>query len=128
VPLPRLVARLNKRYTNRFIEPVVRQFSGFARVHHLGRRSGTELQTPVLVFDCDGSLLVALTYGPGADWVRNVNAGGAALERGDQTFVVEATSIVGRDVAWPCLPVVVRLFLRVLHVNDFMLLEVGESR
>jgi deazaflavin-dependent oxidoreductase (nitroreductase family) len=128
VPLPRLVARLNKRYTNRFIEPVVRRFSSFACVVHFGRRSGAEYQTPVYLFDCDGALLVALTYGAAADWVLNVLAGGAAIKRGNQEFAVEATSVVGRDIAWPCLPAVVRGWLRALRVDDFMLLRVGEAR
>ena len=67
MPLPRALARFNRRYTNRFIEPIVRRSSGFATVHHAGRRSGREFHTPVNVFDLDGDLIVALTYGEDRD-------------------------------------------------------------
>ncbi len=125
MPLPRAVARFNRRYTNRFIEPVVARSSGFAVVHHVGRRSGAAYRTPVNVFDGgDGSLVVALTYGPSADWVQNVLAGPASLvRRGDEVRVV-GVEVVGRDAAWAALPWFVRLALRVLRVRDFARLVV----
>ena len=127
MPLPRAVARFNKRYTNRFIEPVVRRFSGFAMVHHRGRRSGASYATPVNVFDGDGGLVVALTYGPSADWAQNVLAGPATIDRGDGEVAIASATVVGRSEAWPALPLVVRGALRVLRVHDFLLLETGEA-
>lgn len=137
MPLPRVVARLNKRYTNRFIEPVVRRFSGFAVVHHTGRQTGNRYRTPVLAFDTEtdsesdgtSTLLVALTYGPGADWAQNVLRGGGAIRRkSGSELAIAAASIVGRDVAWPHLPWIVRTALRLLRVNDFMALEITRAR
>ncbi len=122
MPLPHWVARFNRRFTNRFIEPVARVSSGFAVVHHLGRSSGTPYTTPVNVFDADGHLLVALTYGPSADWFRNVQSGPASIERAGQVHRITAARVIARDEAWPHLPSFVRFALRILTVHDFALL------
>lgn len=75
------VARFNRRVTNRVATPVLRRLPGFGVVHHVGRRSGRNYRTPVNVFEVDGDYVVALTYGPQTDWVRNVvAAGGCELE------------------------------------------------
>lgn len=122
MPLPRSVARLNKRYTNRFIEPLVRRWSRFAVVHHVGRRSGAAYETPVTVFELDGSLVVALTYGLEADWVKNVLCGPSQIERSGSLANIARVEVVGRDVAWAALPLVVRAALRVMSVTHFLLL------
>ena len=124
MPLPRAVARFNRRYTNRFIEPIVARTSGFAIVHHAGRRTGAAYRTPVNVFDLDGDLIVALTYGPGADWAQNVLAGPAEIDRGTGPSPIESATVVGPDRAWPALPLIVRAALRILRVRDFMLIEI----
>lgn len=126
VPFPRSVARLNKRYTNRFIEPVVRLFSGFAVVTHRGRKSGVDYETPLFAFDYEGSLLVALTYGRGADWARNVAVGGGSVSYHSADRAIEHVSFVGRAEAWPYLPWQVRLALRVMRVSDFMVLHLAD--
>ena len=94
MPLPRAVARFNKRVTNRFLEPIARRSSGFAVVHHVGRRSGREYTTPVNLFrlgdegagvgdrSTTDAAIVSLTYGPSADWVRNVLAERTASSSG----------------------------------------------
>ena len=120
MPLPRWVARFNKRVTNRFIEPVVRRSAGFAVVHHTGRRSGAAYQTPVIVFDAEADVIVALTYGPQADWVQNVLASGGAVERMGSRASIRTTRLVGRTEAWGHLPLLVRVALRILGVQDFL--------
>jgi len=106
------------------VEPVVRRSSRFAAVHHLGRRSGAAFSTPLVVFDLDGSLVVALTYGPGADWVKNVLGGPSQIIRGASMANITDVEVVGRDVAWAALPLVVRGALRVLRVRHFLLLGI----
>ena len=125
MPLPHWVARVNRRVTNRILEPLARVSPGFAVVQHSGRRSGRTYRTPVNVFEADRHLLVALTYGPKADWFRNARAGPAHLERRGRLLPIETISVVGRDQAWPHLPGVVRLALRLLTVRDFAMLSVA---
>lgn len=131
MPLPRAVALANKRFTNRFIEPVVSRFRGFAEVSHRGRTSGNAYRTPVVAFDLDAPgdrVVVALTYGPGADWVRNVVAGPARIDLGHGERVIVSVGQVGRETAWPALPRTVRVALRILRVHDFLLIELEKER
>ena len=123
--MPRWVAKFNKRITNRIMEPLARRFSNFAVVHHVGRVSGRDYKTPINLFELDGRYLAALTYGPGADWVRNVQAGPASIEHGAEINPISSCEVVGRTQAWPALPRVVRLVLRLLRVRDFLSMETG---
>jgi len=50
-------------------------------VVHRGRRSGRVYDTPVLVFPADDGYVIALTYGPDTDWIRNVLAAGGCAAR-----------------------------------------------
>ena len=125
MPLPRSIARFNKRFTNRFLEPIARRFSNFAVVHHVGRVTGSEFTTPVNSFANGDHLMIALTYGPNADWVRNVLHGTARVESQGQVTVVTSARLVGRVEAWPAIPHLVRAVLRVLRVHDFLELSLG---
>lgn len=116
---------MNKRYTNRFIEPVVRRVPGSLVVTHHGRRSGRTYRTPLFGFDSDNGVLIALTYGPEADWVKNVLAGQATIERGGVTHTVRTPHVVGRSHAWGHLPLIVRGALRTLRVIDFLRVELA---
>ena len=76
MPLPRTLARWNKVGLNRVTKHVAPWMPGFGVVAHAGRRSGRRYQTPVNVFPAGGGYLLALTYGPDSDWVKNVLAAG----------------------------------------------------
>jgi deazaflavin-dependent oxidoreductase (nitroreductase family) len=78
MPLPPSLGRFNRSVTNHLTRPLICYFPNGATVVHTGRRSGREYRTPVLAFgdaDRDG-YLIALTYGPDVDWLKNVMAGG----------------------------------------------------
>jgi deazaflavin-dependent oxidoreductase (nitroreductase family) len=47
-------------------------------VRHVGRTSGKQYETPVHAVRTEGGLIIALPYGAGTDWVRNVLAQGSA--------------------------------------------------
>ncbi len=117
--LPLSIARLSKRYTNRSIEPLLRRWSRFAVVRHVCRRTGTAYRTPVTAFDPDGALVIALTYGPSADWVQNVLAGTAEIESAGVSTDIAGVELVGRDLAWAALPGSVRGALRASRVRKF---------
>lgn len=76
--LGRRVARLNRVGLNRVTRHLVPHVPGFGLVIHRGRRSGRTYCTPVNVFPTASGVIIALTYGPNADWVRNVLAAGGA--------------------------------------------------
>ena len=127
MPLPRWVAHANKRFTNRFVEPIVRWFPGFAFIHHHGRATGHDYRTPVTVFATEDGWIVALTYGPGADWAQNVLVRPGACERKKHPpRPMSHIRVVGRHEAWPHLPFLVRGALRVLRVRDFLAFDLDD--
>lgn len=126
MPLPRIVGRFNRVVTNRITRPLAGRVPPVAMVVHRGRRSGDEYQTPIFAFPCDGGFLIALTYGRGTDWERNVRAGGGELVYRDQRFQLGEPSAVGPDAARPCLPALVRIVLRLTRTDDFLLIPATE--
>src|SRR5581483_11492477 len=92
MPFPMACARCNRLVTNR----VTRTFAGWALtfgiVEHRGRTSGRQYRTLISVFPRSDRYAAALTYGPDAQRVRNVQARGeAGLEtRGRRHHVHES--------------------------------------
>jgi hypothetical protein len=70
-----------------------------------------------------GPLVIALTYGPEAEWVRNVlAAGGCELETGGRTLRLSQPRLF-RDEQRRLMPGPVRVILGLVGVSDF--LELG---
>ena len=89
MPVPRVIARLNRARLNRLVRPVAPYLPTLGVVVHRGRKSGREYRTPVNVFKYEGGYVVALTYGLDTEWVKNVLAtGGAVLETRGARFSV----------------------------------------
>jgi deazaflavin-dependent oxidoreductase (nitroreductase family) len=121
--LGRRVAHFNRRITNRVTGPMAPWLPGFGVVVHKGRTSGREYRTPVNVFRDGDGYVIALTYGPGSDWVKNVLAAGQAtlITRGRR---LELTSPeVVRDESRGRVPLPVRAVLQLLDVADFLCFE-----
>ena len=123
MPLPRSLARFNKRATNRVSRLVAGRLPGFAIVEHRGRRSGRTYRTPVNAFRRDGGFELALTYGRDSDWIANVEAAaGARLEYRGRTYAVDSPRIVGIDEA-EAIPGWVRRILDRLEVDSVLVLD-----
>jgi len=71
MPLPRGLTRFNRSVTNRLAKPAARRLGGFGVLHHTGRRSGNEYETPLNVWRHGSEVVVALTYGSDVDWLKN---------------------------------------------------------
>lgn len=120
---PRWLARFNRHVTNRVLGGIALRAPGFGVIAHQGRRSGHLYHTPVNVFRTSNGYIVALTYGPESDWVKNVlAAGGCELETQGRTVRLSAPRLVHDEESQRQLPPIVRLFLRLLRVNYFLLL------
>lgn len=73
------IRRMNKTVMNPDQMKTAGNVGAYASVvHHVGRRSGTPYETPVVVEATDDGFVIALPYGTRADWVKNVLASGAA--------------------------------------------------
>jgi len=124
MPLPRALARFNRRVTNPILGVLARRVPPFAMVRHVGRRSGRSYETPIMVFRRDGVAVIALTYGPSTDWVRNVQAAGRCelTIGGRSTWWIDPQLVHTTDVA-DRLPAIVRLALRLISTDDFLALR-----
>jgi deazaflavin-dependent oxidoreductase (nitroreductase family) len=127
MPLPRCVARFNRRVTNRLIGPLAPVLPHFAVVVHTGRRTHQSYRTPVNVFRRPGGYVIALTYGPNADWVRNVLAsGGCELETGGRRLRLTRPRLI-HDEQRRAVPAPLRLIGGLGNVSDFLDLSLDEG-
>jgi deazaflavin-dependent oxidoreductase (nitroreductase family) len=120
---PRALARLNRIGLNRIMRHVAPRLPGLGLLIHVGRRSGRTYRTPINLFTADGHYTMALTYGPGSDWVRNVLAAngcevisrGRRIRLGDPRIVHDERRAAIRPLE--------RQFLRLMRVSDFLVLD-----
>jgi len=123
MPLPRPVARFNRRVTNRILGPLAPYLPGFGVVVHRGRKTGRLYRTPVNVFPKPGGWVVALTYGPDSDWVRNVLAdGGCTLETRGRAVRLTGPRLV-HDEQRRAVPAPLRVLGGLGDVSDFLVLD-----
>jgi deazaflavin-dependent oxidoreductase (nitroreductase family) len=111
-------------FTTRVVNPVTRRFAGhlpgFAILTYVGRRSGRTYRTPINVFRNGQDYVVALTYGGGVQWVRNVlAAGGCELETMGRIVRLTKPRLFV-DPRQRLIPLPVRLFLRLMGVTEFL--------
>jgi deazaflavin-dependent oxidoreductase (nitroreductase family) len=122
MPLPPWLARFNRTVTNRVARPVAALLPGFAIVRHRGRRTGRIYRTPVNLFRGGDSVVIALTYGPDRDWVRNVMAaGGCEVESRRRVIQLKDPRLV-TDTHRSLVPAPVRPVLRAIDVTQFLVL------
>lgn len=90
------VRKFNRAVTNpRALREAGSESSRTSVVHHVGRRSGRSYRTPVTAERVGAGFVIPLPYGTGADWVRNVLAGGGAgIEAGGRTWMTRNPRIV----------------------------------
>ncbi|MFD1813738.1 nitroreductase family deazaflavin-dependent oxidoreductase [Rhodococcus gannanensis] len=120
MPLPRRLARFNRVATNRLALLVHGWTPGCGIVLHRGRRTGRLYRTPVNVFRHAGGVRIALTYGEGSDWVRNVLSAGTVdvLTRGRLLTLTEP--VVGEDPAARWAPGPVRFVLKRIGATSYL--------
>ena len=100
MPLPRWLARINKRVFNpieirRGVRPVL---------IHVGRLSGKTYRTPLDAHPLPDGYLFIPMYGPRTDWLKNVLAAGAArLSIGGKEIELESPRMVKKRDVWPLL-------------------------
>lgn len=120
MPIPKAVGRWNKAGLNRVTKRIAPWMPGFGVVVHRGRRSGKEYQTPVNVFATEDGYVLALTYGPDTDWVKNVlAAGGCELRTGGRVVRLTAPRLFHDETRRDIRPLE-RQVLRVIGVADFL--------
>ena len=121
MPIPDRMRQVNKVALNKVTRQFAAWLPGLGVVVHRGRISGKQYRTPVNVFPRPGGRYVlALTYGPDTDWVKNVTAAGGCelLTRGTHIELTAPRRF--HDEARSEIRVVERSILGLLHVYDFL--------
>lgn len=129
-PVQRVVRRMNRRVLNpRQLRTAGQRGAWASVVRHVGRTSGTLYRTPVVPVEVDDGFIVALPYGPGADWVQNVLAAGAAeLEHQGATVAVARPELLPLSEANPHFPAKDQWTHRLYGVDDFLRLRRSKAR
>jgi deazaflavin-dependent oxidoreductase (nitroreductase family) len=129
VPIPLSATPYVRRYAN----PVLIHLAGFgwfADLEHVGRRTGLVRHTPLLAFRDGDVVTVALTYGPGVQWLKNIRAaGGARMRLGGALLELGPPRVLGADEGIARMPQPVRFVLgRTGFCRDFIELPVVRER
>ena len=129
MPLPRSVARFNRVVTNRLTRPLAKYLPAFGVIVHTGRKTHHEYHTPLNVFRGDDDhYVIALTYGPNVQWLKNLQASGTGeLETLGQTWTVTEPRVF-HDEHRAAMPQPVRFFLGLTGIYDFVELRRRLSR
>ncbi len=111
-------------FTNRIVNPISRRVAGhlpwFGIIVVPGRTSGLTRRVPMNVFRDGEDYVFALTYGTDVDWVKNVLAAdGCQLETRGR-IVALRDPVVVHDPSRRLMPWLVRTFLGVMRVTDFV--------
>ena len=121
-------------YVRRYANPVLIHLAGhgwFADLEHVGRRTGLVRHTPLLAFRDGDVVTVALTYGPGVQWLNNIRAaGGARMRLGRALLELGPPRELGTEEGLARMPQPIRFVLgRTRFCRDFVELPVvGERR
>ncbi len=84
----RLVRRFNRTIVNpRVLRTAGTQGATASVIHHTGRSTGSQYETPVDARPSGDGFVIALPYGTSANWVRNV------LARGSATIVHDGAAV-----------------------------------
>jgi deazaflavin-dependent oxidoreductase (nitroreductase family) len=124
-PVLDAVRRMNRSVTN----PRVMRSAGSpgtqtSVIRHTGRTSGRAYETPVDVIPTDDGYLIALPYGTGADWVRNVVASGSAtIVSQGESVAVDAPVIAATSEVSGAIPPRTLRTLRLFGVTECLSLR-----
>lgn len=122
MPLPRWLARVNKRVFNKMelkrgVRPVV---------VHVGRSSGKVYHTPLDAHQVENGYIFILNYGSGSDWVKNILAAGTATLRADgHEVALVSPRLVTEEEAWRQLPETTKPIPGFLNVTEYLQMDLG---
>jgi len=127
VPIPRVVRQWNKAGLNKVTRRIAPWMPGLGVVVHRGRRSGRVYQTPVNVFAVQDGYVLALTYGPDTDWVKNILAAGECELRTRGRLIQVTAPRLYHDETRRGIRPVERQVLRFIRVADFLSLKTAPA-
>ncbi len=127
--LPNFMRRVNRVFTNPIMGTFAWLLPPLAIVHHVGRKSQRNYQSPVVAFPTTKGFVIPMTYGRDVDWARNlVAAKGGEIQRLGRRHHVRNPRIIGTAAAYPHLPPLLRDALRLADFPGYVLLDLKSSK
>ncbi|MEJ7839913.1 MAG: nitroreductase family deazaflavin-dependent oxidoreductase, partial [Thermomicrobiales bacterium] len=121
MPFSQWIAKSNRYIANPVLGLLAGKIGPLAVLEHTGRRSGKRRTIPIMAFRKTDGVVIALTYGPKTDWVRNVLAAGStAITVRQQRYELNDPVLFEAEPASVGLPAPVVFFLKQLGVRDFL--------
>ena len=114
-----------KHTLNRVTTRAARSRRGpFSLVRHVGRRSGRQYETPVILARVPAGFVAELTYGPDVDWYKNITVAGrcTVLHHGRE-YAVDAITDYPAEQGVAAFPPPARVILKALGRHDYRLLS-----
>jgi hypothetical protein len=110
-----------KHYFNPLTRRIARSPVGpFAIVKHIGRRSGKQYETPIIVRPVENGFVIELTYGPEVDWYKNVlAAGGCTLLWHGQDYTINGIEPLDTKTGMSAFPFIMQIPLRLSRRQHF---------
>jgi deazaflavin-dependent oxidoreductase (nitroreductase family) len=120
MPIPRAVTQLNKKYLNKALVHLAGH-GWFVELEHVGRRSAKTYRVPIMAFDRGDVVTIALTYGPGVDWLANLRAArGGRMRVRDEVLVLGAPVGLTEAEGRSRMPQPPRALLPLLGCHDYV--------
>jgi deazaflavin-dependent oxidoreductase (nitroreductase family) len=104
-------------------------FGPFSIIQHVGRRSGKQYETPIIVAPAANGFIIELTYGPDVDWYKNVQAaGGCTIIWHGNHYVIDKIEPMDSDIGRSAFPLPARLILYLLRRQHYVKLTGAASQ
>jgi deazaflavin-dependent oxidoreductase (nitroreductase family) len=111
----RATTRLMRPFAGKRWNPI------FSIVRHTGRRSGKTFETPVAARRVDDGFVLALAFGNGAHWYRNLlAAGGGVIRWRDVDYRVGMPAPIGIEEALSAFLPIQRAGLRAADIDGYI--------
>lgn len=128
MPITKRITSFNKRFLN----PLTIRLAGRGSIvdlEHVGRTSGRTFHTPLMAFRSGETVIIALTYGPEVQWLKNVTAaGGCRMRIGGEWLSLGAPRHLDPQAGLPQTPNPQRFLLRhVIKCRDFVQLPISRA-
>jgi deazaflavin-dependent oxidoreductase (nitroreductase family) len=123
------VRGFNKRILNPFVLRLAgRPLVPYGVVRHVGRRSGREYDTPVLVSEVGDQFVVPLPYGTDVDWYQNVRAADeCVVVHGGHAYRVESPRLVDSSAVPDAFPTWQEEMIREAGSEQYLRMDRGEE-
>jgi deazaflavin-dependent oxidoreductase (nitroreductase family) len=103
-------------------------FGPFAIIRHVGRRSGKQYETPIILGPVEDGFVFELTYGPDVDWYKNVMAaGGCTVLWHGKDYVIDKIEPLDAKSGRSAFPLLAQFILRAIQKRDFFKMRVSQE-